>query len=94
MKQVRRSCLTVAKSDSSEPSYDDLKIGSPIMIIEAPLYLKTAEPMPMLRANGGAVMPGDAGRIISRKPKDVWAIRLKTGAFLIERRHFKPLTVE
>lgn len=90
-----RSRLVVAAViDSPDTSYEDLKAGSPIMIIEAPPHLKTAEPMPMLRANKGAVMPGDAGRILSRKPKDVWAIRFKTGAFLIERRYFKPLDVE
>ncbi|MCO5561549.1 hypothetical protein L7F22_015169 [Adiantum nelumboides] len=93
-RRTHYSPLVVATSDSIDASYDDLKAGSPIMIIEAPPHLKTAEPMPMLRANKGFVMPGDAGRIINRKPKNVWAIRFKSGAFLIEQRYFKPLDVE
>ncbi|KAI5077757.1 hypothetical protein GOP47_0007581 [Adiantum capillus-veneris] len=93
-KERRHHSRLVAASDAPDAFYDDLRAGSPIMIIEAPLHLKTAEPMPMLRQNNGFVMPGDAGRIISRRPKDVWAIRFKSGAFLIERRYFKPLDAE
>ncbi|KAJ6693057.1 hypothetical protein OIU79_014737 [Salix purpurea] len=53
-----------------------LGIGSPIVVIEAPKMIKTAATMPCLRVNTGLVKPGDVGRIVSRKPKDVWAVRL------------------
>ncbi|XP_047982849.1 protein CHLORORESPIRATORY REDUCTION 42, chloroplastic isoform X2 [Salvia hispanica] len=53
-----------------------LEVGSPIIVIEAPKLLKTASSVPCLRANAGLVNPGDVGRIVSRKPMDVWAVRL------------------
>ncbi|KAH7285312.1 hypothetical protein KP509_33G021900 [Ceratopteris richardii] len=89
----RSSVCTFAAdySPGDDASYERLKVGSPVMIIEAPPFLKTAEPMPMMRPNRGVVMSGDVGRIISRKPKDVWAVRVKAGAFLLDRRYFKPV---
>ncbi|KAH9576891.1 hypothetical protein CY35_01G186400 [Sphagnum magellanicum] len=50
---------------------ETLEVGSPVVIIEAPPMLKTAEPMPMMRPNTGIIKPGDTGRIIDRRPKDV-----------------------
>nr|GMC67568.1 uncharacterized protein LOC109180608 [Ipomoea batatas] len=71
-----------------------LEIGSPIIVVEAPKYLKTADSVPCLRANPGLVKPGDVGRIVSRKPKDVWAVRLNIGTYLIDGKYFKPLEVD
>ena len=65
------NCMNIMANDDNgtdDASYDDLKAGSPIVIIEPPPYLKTAEPMPMMRPNGGSVMPGDAGRCWSFFP--------------------------
>lgn len=39
-----------------------LKVGSPIIIVEAPVMLKTAASVPSLRHNSGQVKPGDVGR--------------------------------
>lgn len=72
----------------------NLKIGSPIIIVEAPPMLKTASSMPTLRANSGLVKPGDVGRIVARKPKNVWAVRLAIGTYLMDGKHFKPLDIE
>lgn len=33
-------------------------------------------------------------RIVARKPKDVWAVRLAIGTYLLDGRHFKPLDIE
>ncbi|KAJ9567423.1 hypothetical protein OSB04_003389 [Centaurea solstitialis] len=71
-----------------------LQIGSPIIIVEAPKMLKTAASMPCLRANSGLVKAGDVGRIMSRKPKDVWAVRLAIGTYLIDGKYFKPLQLD
>ncbi|XP_011043985.1 PREDICTED: uncharacterized protein LOC105139293 [Populus euphratica] len=68
-----------------------LGIGSPVVVIEAPKMIKTAATMPCLRVNAGLVKPGDVGRIVSRKPKDVWAVRLAIGTYLIDGKYFKPL---
>ncbi|QCD78862.1 uncharacterized protein LOC114188954 [Vigna unguiculata] len=68
-----------------------LEIGSPIIFIEAPKMIKTAATMPCLRVNTGQVKAGDVGRIVSRKPKDVWAVRLRIGTYLIDGKYFRPL---
>ncbi|KAF1864154.1 hypothetical protein Lal_00048719 [Lupinus albus] len=68
-----------------------LEIGSPIIVTEAPKMIKTAASVPCLRLNSGLVKPGDVGRIVSRKPKDVWAVRLSIGTYLIDGKYFKPL---
>ncbi|KAL9370488.1 hypothetical protein Peur_035628 [Populus x canadensis] len=84
------------ESSSSETnlpakSTTKLGIGSPVVVIEAPKMIKTAATMPCLRVNTGLVKPGDVGRIVSRKPKDVWAVRLAIGTYLIDGKYFKPL---
>ncbi|KAF4371045.1 hypothetical protein G4B88_002974 [Cannabis sativa] len=71
-----------------------LGIGSPIVVIEAPKTVKTAASVPCLRINHGLINPGDVGRIVSRKPKDVWAIRLSIGTYLIDGKYFKPLELD
>ncbi|KAB1226931.1 hypothetical protein CJ030_MR1G003961 [Morella rubra] len=71
-----------------------LEIGSPVIVIEAPKMMKTATSIPCLRVNSGLVKPGDVGRIVSRKPKDVWAVRLTIGTYLIDGKYFKPLELD
>ncbi|KAL0843410.1 hypothetical protein Bca101_016655 [Brassica carinata] len=50
--------------------------------------------MPCQRANSGLVKPGDVGRIVSRKPKDLWAVRLSIGTYLLDGKYFKALELE
>uniref|UniRef100_A0A0D9WVV3 DUF3148 domain-containing protein n=1 Tax=Leersia perrieri TaxID=77586 RepID=A0A0D9WVV3_9ORYZ len=71
-----------------------LKVGSPIVIVEAPVMLKTAASVPSLRHNGGQVKAGDVGRVMARKPKDVWAVRLAIGTYLLDGKYFKALDVD
>uniref|UniRef100_A0A0E0LHG8 Uncharacterized protein n=1 Tax=Oryza punctata TaxID=4537 RepID=A0A0E0LHG8_ORYPU len=63
-----------------------LRVGSPIVIVEAPLMLKTAASVPSLRHNAGQVKAGD--------PKDVWAVRLAIGTYLLDGKYFKALDVD
>ncbi|XP_047066032.1 protein CHLORORESPIRATORY REDUCTION 42, chloroplastic-like [Lolium rigidum] len=90
-----RSSISVrcANSDASDISKAKLKVGSPIVIIQEPPMLKTAASVPSLRQNAGRVKPGDVGRIMARKPKDVWAVRLAVGTYLLDGKHFKALEV-
>ncbi|KAF7153918.1 hypothetical protein RHSIM_Rhsim01G0198000 [Rhododendron simsii] len=102
-------------SSSSDDRNSGLKIGSPVIVIEAPTMIKTAASVPCLRVNSGLVNPGDVGRyslslslslcalvcgttciprIVSRKPKDVWAVRLTIGTYLIDGKYFKPLELD
>ncbi|KAM7528454.1 hypothetical protein LguiB_031864 [Lonicera macranthoides] len=79
---------------AKEKRVKKLGIGSPVIVIEAPLYIKTAASVPCLRANSGLIKAGDVGRIMSRKPKDVWAVRLRIGTYLIDGKYFKPLELD
>ncbi|PIN05756.1 hypothetical protein CDL12_21710 [Handroanthus impetiginosus] len=98
---ILRSQIIVTKCQVNESNANldskkgpKLEIGSPIVVIEAPQLLKTAASVPCLRANAGLVKPGDVGRIVSRKPKDVWAVRLSIGTYLIDGKYFKPLELD
>ena len=47
-------------SKSKPPA--SLEIGTPVVIVEAPPFVKSADPMPMLRENKGHIKEGDVGR--------------------------------
>ncbi|KAL5765360.1 hypothetical protein ACOSP7_015977 [Xanthoceras sorbifolium] len=90
---MRKPSVHLIKCESS-PRKSKLEIGSPIIVIEAPKMIKTAASVPCLRVNSGFVKAGDVGRIVSRKPKDVWAVRLRIGTYLIDAKYFKPLDLD
>ena len=63
----------------------NFKAGDRIKIVALPTYIKTAEPMPMLRANTLAI--GEEGIIIDRRPGGYYGIRFPQGAFLLESQY-------
>ncbi|KAF9625850.1 hypothetical protein IFM89_027461 [Coptis chinensis] len=84
-------------NDSSELSADQnstLKIGSAIIVVDAPKTIKTAASISCLKVNADLVKTGDVGRIVARKPKDVWAVQLAIGTYLIDGKHFRPLDLD
>ncbi|KAI3412454.1 uncharacterized protein J3R85_017268, partial [Psidium guajava] len=83
-----------ADGSSSSAARSKLEVGSPVIVTEAPTTIKTAASVPCLRVNSGLVKPGDVGRIVSRKPKDVWAVRLAIGTYLIDGKFFEPLKLD
>nr|AKH05246.1 chlororespiratory reduction 42 [Pelargonium dichondrifolium] len=94
--KTRNVAVQVISCESNEPSSKSKKlaVGSPIVVVEAPRMIKTAASVPCLVVNSGIVKPGDVGRIVSRKPMDVWAVRLAIGTYLIDGKYFKPLELE
>nr|AKH05240.1 chlororespiratory reduction 42 [Hypseocharis bilobata] len=96
------STVVVVRCESNESSQpvpaaaksSKLEVGSPVIVVEAPIMIKTAASVPCLRVNSGLVKPGDVGRIVSRKPKDVWAVRLSIGTYLIDGKYFKLLELD
>ncbi len=69
----------------SEPEF---KVGDKIKVTKLPPYLKTAEPMPMLRP-ASLIKLGEEGVIISLNPGDYYGIRFNQGAFLLESKYIK-----
>lgn len=66
----------------------ELKSGSKIKIVQLPPYLKTADPMPMLRP-ADLISVGDLGTICDRRPGGYWAIKFDRGSFLLEEPYFE-----
>ncbi|MEN9519102.1 MAG: hypothetical protein RLZZ381_1690 [Cyanobacteriota bacterium] len=64
------------------------KIGDRVKIIALPTYIKTAEPMPMLRSPDVLAI-GEAGTILDRRPGGYYGIRFVQGAFLLESQYLK-----
>lgn len=71
----------------------EFSVGDTVKLIESPSYIKTAEPMPMLRPPN-VVKVGEQGTILDRHPKDYWAVRFKNGAFLLESRYLELVSSE
>ncbi|CAN1251703.1 Protein CHLORORESPIRATORY REDUCTION 42, chloroplastic [Linum perenne] len=75
----------IVTSSSPEIKKSKLQIGSPVVFTESPTIIKTAASVPCLLVNSG---------IVSRKPKDVWAVRLAMGTYLIDGKYFQPLELD
>lgn len=69
-------------------SNNNLQIGDRIRLLAQPPYLKTAEPMPMLRS-AEILAVGDEGIIIDRRPGGYWGVRFERGAFLLESQYLE-----
>ena len=63
-------------------------VGDQVRVTALPTYVKTAEPMPMLRPPH-VIRVGEEGVILSREPGDYWGIRFEQGAYLLESQYFE-----
>jgi Protein of unknown function (DUF3148) len=66
----------------------EFNIGRKIRIIALPPYLKTADPMPMLRPPSLIEM-GEIGLITDRKPGNYWVVKFGRSSFLLEDRYLE-----
>jgi hypothetical protein len=66
----------------------DFNIGATIRVIALPTYLKTADPMPMLRPPS-AIELGEIGMITARKPGNYWVVKFGHSSFLLEDRYLE-----
>lgn len=64
------------------------QVGDLVKIVALPAYIKTAEPMPMLRSPDVLAI-GEAGTILDRRPGGYYGIRFVQGAFLLESQYLK-----
>ncbi|MFB6274916.1 MAG: regulatory protein SipA [Halothece sp.] len=72
---------------------EEFSVGDKVKLVESPPYIKTAEPMPMLRPPN-VVKVGEEGTILDRRPGNYWAVRFKNGAFLLESRYLESVSSE
>ena len=66
------------------------KAGDRVKIVALPEYIKTAEPMPMLRPPS-LLNVGELGTILDRRPGGYYGIRFTQGAFLLESRYLEAI---
>ncbi|BAZ41418.1 hypothetical protein NIES4101_73840 [Calothrix sp. NIES-4101] len=63
-------------------------IGSKVRVVSLPPYVKTADPMPMLRPPD-IIQIGEEGIVLDRRPGGYWGIRFSRGAFLIDSQYIE-----
>lgn len=61
-------------------------VGERVKVIALPRYVKTAEPMPMLRPPD-VIQLGEEGVILDRRPGGYWGVRFANGAFLMDSQY-------
>jgi Protein of unknown function (DUF3148) len=66
----------------------EFNIGTTIKLVALPAYLKTAEPMPMLRPPN-LLEVGETGLITARKPGNYWVVKFDRGSYLMEERYLE-----
>jgi hypothetical protein len=71
----------------------EITVGSRVRLISLPPYLKTAEPMPMLRPSD-LLEIGAEGVVMDRRPGNYWGVRFERGAFLMESQYIELLESE
>ena len=64
----------------------EFRIGDRVRIVVMPPYVKTAEPMPMLRPPN-VVQLGEEGVVLDRRPGNFWGVRFSRGAFLMDSQY-------
>jgi hypothetical protein len=64
----------------------EFTVGSKVSVVALPPYVKTADPMPMLRPPD-VIQLGEQGVVIDRRPGGYWGVRFARGAFLIDSQY-------
>jgi Protein of unknown function (DUF3148) len=72
----------------TQSTMTELKIGETVRVVALPPYLKTADPMPMLRPPNSIAL-GEEGVVLARHPADYWSVRFTKGAFLMESKYIE-----
>ena len=68
-----------------------IAVGSKVFLATKPPYLKTADPMPMLRPPD-LLEVGDEGIVMDRRPGGYWGVKFSQGTFLMESQYIEVLT--
>jgi hypothetical protein len=66
----------------------EFTVGETVKLIELPPYLKTADPMPMLRPPD-IINLGEEGVVLDRRPGGYWSVKFPRGAFLIDSQYLE-----
>lgn len=64
----------------------EITVGAKVRVVALPPYVKSAEPMPMLRP-ADVIAVGEEGTVLDRRPGGYWGIRFANGAFLLDSQY-------
>ncbi|MBD2250371.1 regulatory protein SipA [Nostoc parmelioides] len=67
---------------------EEFIVGSKVRVVALPPYIKTADPMPMLRPPD-VIQLGEEGIVLDRRPGGYWGVRFRKGAFLIDSQYIE-----
>ncbi len=70
------------------PTFDT---GALVRLVQPQPYLKTADPMPMLRPPD-LVEVNDEGVVVELRPQNMLAVRFRRGTFLLAEDQLEPVT--
>ena len=70
----------------SEPTGILYEVGQSVALNQGLPYLKTADPMPMLRP-ADLITEGETGVILERRQGNCWAVKLAWGVFLLDEQY-------
>jgi hypothetical protein len=70
-----------------------IPLGSRVRVNGSLPYLKTADPMPMLRPPD-LIDPGETGEVVELRALGIRAVRFRRGTFLLEEGRLSPATPE
>ncbi len=68
----------------------EFTVGDRVRITTLPAYVKTADPMPMLRPPN-VISVGEEGTIVDRRPGNFWSVRFANGTFLLDQQYLERL---
>ena len=68
-----------------------MNVGEKVRIVTLPPYVKTADPMPMLRPPQ-VISVGEEGIVTERRPAGYWGVRFSRGTFLIESQYIEAVS--
>ena len=66
----------------------EFSVNDRVRVVALPAYVKTAEPIPMLRPPN-IIQIGEEGVILSRQPGNLWSVRLEKGAYLLDSQYLE-----
>lgn len=66
----------------------ELTVGKKVRVLTLPPYVKTADPMPMLRPPN-VIQIGEEGIVIDRRPGGYWGIRFERGTYLLDSQYLE-----
>lgn len=65
-----------------------LSVGAKVRLIARPPYLKTADPMPMLRPPDLLAIAAE-GVVVDCRPAGYWGVKFDRGIFLLEAQYLE-----